>query len=575
MAGDGSDRSEEPATRDRWRPRGCDPAAARELGAALGLGATIAQVLLHRGLDAATARDYLEPRLAGLTSPDAMEGRAAAADRIVSAIRRGERIAIFGDYDVDGTTSTAILADALEAMGGLVCPMVASRFDGGYGFSAPALARVEESGAKLLITCDCGSSDHPRIADACAAGIDVIVVDHHLVPAEPLPALAFLNPHRPECGFGYKGLASAGLALSLAAAVRAVLGAKLDLRELLDLVALGTIADVAPLDGDNRRLVRAGLLRLAQPVRPGIIALREQAKIRASASLGGIDVAFRLAPRLNAAGRLGDPTVTLALLRARSIDDARAHASRIESLNEERKAITRRITTEAVEQVRATYGDPPPAGIVVASSEWHRGVVGIVAARLVDLFAVPALVIAVDERGAGHGSGRTPEGFPLHDAITRCRGELIAFGGHQAACGVTVSASRLDALRAQFDDACRALSLGRGAFDGGRPIDVALDGAAYTLPRASELALLEPLGAANGEPTFAVHGATVEDAQPVGDGNLKMMVRFAGGRLRCFGWEMAGELHRIGKTIDVIGSLRPDDWRGNDQVELRLIEIRS
>lgn len=553
-----------------WRAAPADPVAAGELGQALGVSPTIAQVLLRRGLDEpAAAREFLEPRLSGLTSPDAMADRAAAADRLARAIRARERVAIFGDYDVDGTTSTAILGDALEAMGGEVVTLVASRFAGGYGFSEPALQRVLATGAKVLVTCDCGSSDHPRVAAARAAGLDVIVVDHHLVPAEPLPANAFLNPHRPECGFAYKGLASAGLALSLAAAVRAALGAQLDLRELLDLVALGTIADVAPLDGDNRRLVRAGLVRLAQPVRPGLIALREQARMRPGGSLGAIDVAFRMAPRLNAAGRLGDPSITLALLRARSLVEARAHAMAIEALNEERKAITRRIIEEAAAQVRELYGERLDGGIVVASEGWHRGVVGIVAARLVELFGAPVLAIAVDE-GVGHGSGRTPPGFPLYDAIAACERELMGFGGHQAAAGVTVRASRLDALRASFDDACRSHRAALGEVDQARQVDVVLDGATYATPRASELALLEPLGAANDEPLVMVQDARVEDAQAVGEGHMKLVLRFGGGRLRCFGWEMASELERVGRAVSVVGALRPDDWTGGEAVELRL-----
>jgi single-stranded-DNA-specific exonuclease len=202
-----------------------DPDAARELGRACGVGAATAQVLLNRGFaDEGSAREFLTPRLAGLTSPDGMADRQIAADRLASAVRAGERIAIFGDYDVDGTTSAAILADVLEALGGQVSALVASRFDGGYGFGDRALARCLETGAGLIVTCDCGSSDHERIAEARRRGVDVVVVDHHLVPAEPLPALAFLNPHRPDCGFPYKGLASAGLALSVGAAVRAAMG---------------------------------------------------------------------------------------------------------------------------------------------------------------------------------------------------------------------------------------------------------------------------------------------------------------------------------------------------------------
>jgi single-stranded-DNA-specific exonuclease len=559
----------------RFRLLESDPIRASELGGEIGISAALTQVLLHRGFqDAVAIRDFLDPKLAGLHPPDSMIDRDVAADRLARAIRNRERIAIFGDYDVDGTTSTAILADALESMGAEVVALVASRFSGGYGFSGPALERVRASNARVLVTCDCGSSDHVRVEDARRAGIDVIVVDHHLVPSEPLPALAFLNPHRPDCGFSYKGLASAGLVLSLAAAVRAKLGAKLDLRELLDLVALGTIADVAPLDGDNRRLVRAGLVRLAQPTRPGLIALREQAKIRAGASMGGIDVAFRLAPRLNAAGRLSDPEMTLRLLRARTLANARALAIAIEAINDDRKAITKQITDEAIEQVRSLYGEHITGGIVVASEGWHRGVVGIVAARLVDTFAAPALVIAVQD-GVGHGSGRTPAGFPLYDAIAACQSELLVFGGHQAAAGLSVDVARIEALRASFDDVCRTLRAARAHEDEARPVDVALDGKNFALPLASELARFEPLGAANREPVFLVPDARVEDANAVGEGHLKLALRFAGGRLRCFGWEMASELERIGKSVSVIGSLRPDDWVGGEAVELRLTAIQS
>ena len=558
--------------------RRADVPAARALGRSLGVSPTLAQVLLHRGFSERAegrtlARDFLAPKLADLTPPDAMLDRALAADRLARAVRAGERIAVFGDYDVDGTTSAALLADVLEALGGEVVALVASRFSGGYGFSEEALARVFDTGATLLVTCDCGSSDHPRIAAARARGIDVIVVDHHLVPKDPLPALAFLNPHRPECGFAYKNLTSAGLALSLAAAVRAALGKKLDLRQWLDFVALGTIADVAPLDGDNRRLVRAGLAQLAlADARPGIVALREVSRVRAGTPLGAIDVAFRLAPRLNAAGRLGDPTITLELLRARTPEVARALALEIDRQNEERKSIERAVTESAIAQVLDIYGERPSAGIVVAGEGWHRGVVGITAARLVDRFEVPVIVIGVDD-GLGHGSCRAPDGFRLFDAVSACASSLERFGGHQAAAGLTVRATRIDALRAAFDDAVRDVAAANGASRVEKLIDVAIDGSSFAVPPARDLALLEPLGAGNEEPVFALPGITVVRASVVAERHLKLSLRCGGVPIEAFGYDLADRIGAARGQIDLVGTLRPDTWRGGDAVELRITEL--
>jgi single-stranded-DNA-specific exonuclease len=558
-------------TASRHELRVTDRLAASELGRALGISSTIGQVLIHRGLTSPeAAREFTEAKLAGLTDPKPMRDRDVAADRLARAVRAGERVAVFGDYDVDGTTATTILAGILERLGGDVVALAANRFDGGYGFSEPALARVRATGARVLVTCDCGSADHPRIEAATRAGIDVIVVDHHLVPKETLPALAFLNPHRGDCGFGYKGLASAGLALSLGAAVRALVQPKLDVREFLDLVALGTVADVAPLDGDNRRLVRAGLARLASgDARPGVQALREAAK--AHGALGGTDISFRLAPRLNAAGRLADASLTLSLLRARSIDEARVLAAQVEGLNGERKAIQEANTEEAALAVRQIYGTNVDGGIVVASESWHRGVVGIVAARLTELFDAPAIVIAL-EGGHGHGSGRSVGGFPLFDAVKEASSSLLSFGGHQAALGVRIEPGAVQTFRADFDRACRGLR-SQGFGPRVKLVDVALDGEAFPVPRASELALLEPVGAGNPEPRFLLEDVKVEDASSVGTGHLKLALRVGKERLPAFGYGLGAEVERIGDKVSVVGSLRPDTWRGGEAVELKIDQV--
>jgi len=551
-----------------YRVRPVDPDAARELGRVLDLGAAAAQVLLHRGLgDPAEARAFLEPALGGLTRPEGMIDRDLAADRLARAIRSGERVAVFGDYDVDGTTSCAILADALEAMGGDVVAMVAHRFEGGYGFSEQALARCLEARPHVIVTCDCGSSDHPRIQKAMDAGVDVLVIDHHLVPPEPLPALAFLNPHRPDCAFPYKDLCSAGLAFSVAAAVRAALGADLDLRPWLDLVALGTVADVVPLRGDNRRLVRAGLRLLGSPnARPGVVALREVARIPAGTEIGAGEIAFRLAPRLNAAGRLGDPTVTLDLLRARTAEAARAAAGRIESLNDERRAIESRVTEEAMEQALSVYGEAPKAGIVVASERWHRGVVGITAARLVDRFGVPAVVIAVDADGVGHGSGRAPSGYDVYDAFHANADALLKFGGHAAAAGLSLTSARLEAFREGFAACTRS--------GGGGPsetpwVDVEI-GRDFPLPRVRDLRQLEPLGEGNPVPRFGVR-ASVRSKRTVGEGrHLKLELEVGAARLSAFGPNLGARLGEVGPLLVAYGDLRPDAWRGGEALELHL-----
>jgi single-stranded-DNA-specific exonuclease len=422
------------------------------------------------------------------------------------------------------------------------------------------------------VTCDCGSSDHARIESARARGIDVIVVDHHLVPATPLPAFAFLNPHRPDCGFSYKGLCSAGLALSLGAAVRARLGTALDLRTWLDLVALGTIADVAPLDGDNRALVRAGLAMLTSPnARPGVCALREIAKISPGQAIGAIDVAFRMTPRLNAAGRLGDPILTLQLLRAKTLPEARALATRIEEHNENRKTIEAALTEQAIAQVIAVYGETPVGGVVAAQDGWHVGVLGITAARLAERFGVPAVAIALDS-AEGHGSARAPRGFPLFDAITRCASQLERFGGHQAACGLSLKTSRLEAFRAEFQAVSSDLSIGTTP----APIvDVVVGSGAFALPVASDLSGFEPLGEANPEPLFLVTEARVERSQVVGQGHLKLGLSVGPDRFSAFGLGMAERLPQRGQVLQALGALRPDTWAGGEKVELRLLDFAS
>ncbi len=539
------------------------------LADACGLGLSAAQVLFQRGIqDADEARSFLDAKLKDLSSPDCMADRALAAERIARAIRSGERIVVFGDYDVDGTTSALILSEVINALGGEVRALIADRFHGGYGLSEEALRRCLDEHPGLLITCDCGSSDHERLAQAKIKGVDVIVVDHHLVPAETLPALAFLNPHRPECGFAYKGLCSAGLAFSLGAALRAQMNARLDLRDWLDLVAIGTIADLAPLTGDNRRLVRAGLGALGSSrARPALCALRRAAKIPDSVTPTARDVAFRFAPRLNAPGRLGSADLTLRFLQAKTPQEAWTLLQEIEVQNETRKSLARQATEEALAQVREVYGEGPNAGVVVASDLWHRGVVGIVAARLVDSLGVPVAVVAF-EGDHGHGSVRTAGDFDVHSALGQCASNLAAWGGHRAAAGFSMVKKALDPFRAAFGQATRMEAFPMA------PVQVDIElGGAFRVPTVGELHRLGPFGEGNPVPLFLMDAHVVR-ASGVGESNAhgKLELQIGQQSVRAFAPSM---FSRLGgrDTLRLIGEFQPDYWMGGRSVELLVKDV--
>ena len=503
------------------------------LARASDISLTVGKWLYGRGFrDADVVRGFLDPRLQDLTDPSGMVDRDLAAERIGRAVASQESVCVFGDYDCDGITSAAIMTSVLRALGGQVQPLLASRFDGGYGVSDAAAERIRATGASLLITCDCGSSDHPVLAELSKRGIDIVVIDHHLVPEEPLPALAFLNPNRPDCGFAFKGLASCGLALSVAAALRKRLAKPLDLRDWLDLVAIGTIADVVPLEADNRALTRAGLSRIARAQRPGVRALLELARFDAARRISSEDVAFRIAPRINAPGRLGPPDLALELLLAETPDAARGIAAQIEQVQRERRAIQDRMIAEAVEEIEREGWAERPA-IVVGRDGWNHGIVGIVAGRLVGRYGKPCIVVGFEE-SRGRGSVRGPAGSRLHDALVESSPTLERFGGHQAAAGLEVRAERLGQLREAFESACaRAAKVDPQAVT--EELTTRLEPVDDPRRVLTDLERLEPCGAGNPLPQL-VTDARVLFAREVRGGHLKLELELEGGqRLAGFG----------------------------------------
>jgi single-stranded-DNA-specific exonuclease len=547
-----------------WRVRELDPGRVGELAATTGLRPEAASVLVARGVTAERAAAFLRPRLRDLRPPDGMAGLREAAERLARAVRATERVGIFGDYDVDGVTSSALLADFLRGCGLHPVVRVARRQDG-YGFLPGPAAALLDAGVTLVVTGDCGTSDHETIALARRRGADVIVVDHHQVPDGESPALALCNPHRADSTFPFRGLCSAGIAFYLAAATRTLLGSTApDPRSLLDLAALGTIADVVPLLEENRVLVAQGLARMRSAPRPGLAALMERADLLGTA-LTPRDVAFRLAPRLNAPGRLGEARAALELLLAETPEAARSLADECDAANRERQGLQESALRQALAQTEGDAGE-----FVVVAGDWHPGVVGIVAARLVEPCARPVAVVAVQD-GLGRASARAPRGVNLHALIKQAGPLLVRFGGHAAACGFTVEVARLAEVRSVLCDAARRAP----AADVDLVLDAELPLDGIDLALAEEIGRMEPFGEGNPPPAFYAHDVLVTGARTVGDGHLRLRLGDAARSLSAIGFGMAGRAPAEGSRMDVAFRLQIDEYRGVRRPDLALIDLRT
>lgn len=563
----------------RWVDVRCDDSAAARLARELGLDPLAARVLACRGLgDPAEAQRFLDPRLADLPDPFLMAGMERAVARLTRALAAGERIALYGDYDVDGVTSTALLAGFLRAAGGDVVTYVPHRLVEGYGLNSDAVRRLAEGGAKLLVSLDCGITSVAEVRAAAELGLDAVVVDHHTVPVELPAAVAILNPHQPGCAYPFKPLAAVGVTFCLAMALRKRLreagwfGAarpEPNLREALDLVALGTVADVVALTGVNRILVRWGLEELARTRRPGLRALKRVAGMAEGAAVGAGQVGFRLGPRLNAAGRLDDAGRGVRLLLSRDEAEAAALADELDRENRARQDLERQILEEAVAQAeeRVAAG---VRGLVLWRDSWHPGVVGIVASRIVERFHRPSVLVGVAQ-GVGKGSGRSIEAFHLHDALTACAGHLQKFGGHKHAAGVTVDPAALPAFRTAFETFAEAHLtdedlVPRCRIEGRFEVEAVSEQAALALEK------LAPFGAGHPEPLFALR-ATPRRARTVGAGGAHLKLALRPG-LDAIGFSLGDRLAACGGEIEAAVTLGFDDWDGSRRLQLRIKDLR-
>jgi len=540
-----------------WRIRPPYPSASA-LASRAAIPELLADLLLARGVSSeADAHAFLAPHPDALHDPHRMKGVVEAADILVSAARSGRRIVVFGDYDVDGVTSVAQLRAALARAGTEAIAFLPHRLRDGYGLRPETVRRViDEHRPAVIVTVDCGITALEGVACARQAGVEVIVTDHHLVPDELPEGAVVVNPRQPGCSYPEKDLAACGIAMKLSQAIARRAGVPLSLESLLRAAALGTIADLVPLRGENRTIAALGLRALASARAPGLRALLGEAGIPDGVSPTSEEIAFRVAPRLNAAGRLDTAHLALSLFEERNAPRARQIAAELSARNAERQGIERRVTSEA----RALYareGDPARDSVVILGAPgWHRGVLGIAASRLAREWHRPVLLFALDGELA-RGSGRSVPGVSLHGTLKTIAAQFDEFGGHDQAVGASLPAARFEELResarAAFDRHVPA-----GALRRVREAEAALEPGQVNRDLASWLDRLEPHGMGNPRPVFAANVRVSAGVRPIGDSGLKGRMRGEGGEgqeLDFVAWNRAE--FPSGERVEVHYSLRP------------------
>lgn len=555
----------------RWRVRReVEPTAVEALAREVGVSRLAAWALASRGFDAPEqARAFLAPSLAR-DWPDAgaIPGLDEAAERVARAVRNGERVIVFGDFDLDGVSAAGLLTLALRSFGGKAGAVVPHRVNEGYGLSQAAIERVLAKRPDLVVTVDCGVSSKAEVDALRAAGVDVVVTDHH-EPGDGLPeGVPVADPKLAANG---PELSGAGVALALVKAVGERLGDRSAWLEYLDLATLGTIADIVPLLGPNRALVAAGLERMRTSPRLGVRALAEAAGIDV-AQVTSERVAFALGPRLNAAGRMADPVLALRLLMTEDEEEARSIAGTLDEHNRSRQVVELSVFKQALELIEAGGGPEPPL-IIVAGEGWHDGVRGIVASRLAQRFGIPALVLCVED-GLAVGSGRSVPGLDLYDALGAVRGMLDRFGGHEAAVGFALPAQQLGEFRRAAKEALAP------AFSALPPRATLVDGVVgvrdIDIEGAADLDLLEPFGFGNPRPVFAFAGVRLDQCRSVGPTGQHAVMQVcdeaAGIEAIMFRCPDIASLERLG-AADLIASVERSVWRGRERVRLLVQEV--
>lgn len=558
--------------------------AARVVGEALKLPSIVAKVLVARGYrTAGDASKFLSDALTELPDPFTMKGLPQAVERLLRAITTRETVTLYGDYDVDGVSSTALLTTFLRQVGLEVRTYIPHRLGEGYGLNRAAIERIAAEGSTLLVTLDCGITSHAEIERANELGLNVVVVDHHAVPAVMPPAVAVLNPLQPGCDYPTKWLCAGGVTFNLCMGLRKHLREQgffagkqePNLKQLLDLVALATVADVVPLTGANRVLVTHGLKELTAGRRPGVRALKDVAEVGGLEITAGT-VGFRLGPRINAAGRLDDASVGLQCLLSKDYESALPLARALDAANAERQQIERSMLNAAIEQAEAAVARGA-RGLVLSSPNWHPGVVGIVASRIVERFHRPTILIGVHD-GVGKGSARSIEGFHLYDAIKSVSHHLSRFGGHKAAAGLSIDPAKLDAFRADFERVAGEL-LDDAALVPRQRIDALVSAGELSEDTVNALQKLAPFGMGNPEPILAMQGQVasprvLQNKTPGEPGHLKLTLE-AAPAFDVIGFRQAEKAELTERPIDLAFKVDVDEFRGVRRLSLKLSALRA
>lgn len=536
----------------------------------------IARAIINRGIDNVTkARVFLNADLRSLHDPYLLKGMEPAVEKIINAVMCKDKICVYGDYDVDGITSTAIMIRTLKKLGADAVYYIPNRIEEGYGLSINSMDRLKELGVSLVVTVDCGIRSNEVVDYAQAIGMDVIITDHHECEGELPSACSIVNPHQPDCGYPHKGLAGVGVAFKLVSALLSRVNNGDFAKEFLDIVSIGTIADVVPLLDENRIIVKDGLERIRNTDNEGIKALLTVCGLRGK-ELNAYDVAFVLAPRINAAGRIADAAECVELLLTDNAGKALEIAEKLDTDNRERQAIENDILNCAAAIIEKELDVDKDRVLVLCNENWHIGVIGIVASRLVDRFYLPTFIISSD-RELGKGSARSIPGFNIFEAMSKHSNLFEKYGGHEMAAGFTIKTERLDELRECMNLEAERM-LGKDKLKPLLLVDYKLAPTDVNLDTVRNLKLLEPFGTGNTSPVFVYRGLSVTSFKAVGNDrkHLSLTVYDGVNEIKCIAYNL-GSMQKslsIGIKIDIVCSVENNIWNGLESVQLNIKDIK-